>query len=101
MPNLLPPPPDPAPPAVVIAAAFAEGKCGDEHCMRQYRHYKGGVYDLICEARLESAPEVSMIVYRAADGSVWTRPRDVFSEIVEIERTKVELPLKFRLPKVT
>jgi len=57
--------------------------------MQQYRHYKGGIYDLVCEARLESDPAVTMMVYRAADGSVWTRPRDVFFELVEIDGTKV------------
>lgn len=50
----------------------------------QYRHFKGGIYDVICEATLESDPTVTMIVYRAANGAIWTRPRSVFFE--EIER---------------
>ena len=50
----------------------------------QYRHFKGGIYDFICEATLESDPTVTMIVYRAANGSIWTRPSSVFFE--EIER---------------
>ncbi|MDY7546565.1 DUF1653 domain-containing protein [Glaciimonas sp. CA11.2] len=50
----------------------------------QYRHFKGGIYDFICEATLESDPTVTMIVYRAANGAIWTRPRSVFFE--EIER---------------
>jgi hypothetical protein len=50
----------------------------------QYRHYKGGLYELVCEATLES--DLSpMIVYRAANGSVWIRPRDVFFETVEVD----------------
>lgn len=49
----------------------------------KYRHYKGGIYDLVCEARLESDPGVTMIVYRAADGTIWTRPSDVFFDLVE------------------
>jgi len=57
--------------------------------MQQDRHYKGGVYDFVCEARLESDPEVTMIVYRAPDGSVWTRPRDVFFGVVEVDGVNV------------
>lgn len=50
---------------------------------RQYRHFKGGIYNFICAARLESDPEVTMIVYTAADGSYWTRPNTVFFEKIE------------------
>jgi hypothetical protein len=48
----------------------------------KYRHYKGGIYEIVCEARLESAPQVIMIVYKSEDGSIWTRPKDVFFELV-------------------
>jgi hypothetical protein len=51
----------------------------------RYRHYKGGIYELICEATLESDPSVTMIVYRAANGTIWTRPASVFFELVELE----------------
>ena len=47
----------------------------------RYRHYKGGLYELVCEATLE-ADLTPLIVYRAQDGSVWVRPRDVFFELV-------------------
>ncbi|HEY0490841.1 MAG TPA: DUF1653 domain-containing protein [Telluria sp.] len=50
--------------------------------MQKYRHYKGGLYELVCIATLESDLS-EMIVYRAADGSIWTRPREVFFELVE------------------
>jgi len=49
----------------------------------KYRHFKGGVYDLVCEAKLESNPLIVMVVYRAHDGSIWVRPRDVFYELLE------------------
>jgi hypothetical protein len=49
----------------------------------RYQHYKGGIYELICEAILESDPTVTMIVYRAANGTIWTRPASVFFELVE------------------
>jgi hypothetical protein len=50
----------------------------------QYRHYKGGLYELVCMATLE-ADLSEMVVYRAADGSIWTRPKEVFFQLVEVE----------------
>jgi len=56
----------------------------------KYRHYKGGIYTVVCEARLEADPGVIMVVYQsAADGVIWTRPRDVFFEPVECEGAMV------------
>lgn len=52
--------------------------------MIEYRHYKGGIYELVCEATLES-DLTPMIVYRSADGSIWIRPKDVFFEMVEVD----------------
>jgi hypothetical protein len=54
----------------------------------QFRHYKGGLYDLVCVATLESDLS-EMIVYRAADGSIWTRPKTVFFELVEVNGQRV------------
>ena len=50
----------------------------------RYRHYKGGIYELICEATFE-ADGTPMIVYRAANGGCWVRTRDVFFEQVEVD----------------
>lgn len=57
--------------------------------MVRYRHYKGGLYELVCEATLESDPTITMIVYKAANGSIWTRPASVFFELVEVDGVKV------------
>ncbi len=54
----------------------------------QFRHYKGGLYELVCVATLESDLS-EMIVYRAADGSIWTRPKTVFFELVEVNGQRV------------
>ena len=54
----------------------------------QYRHYKGGLYELVCEATLES-DLTPMIVYRAANGTVWIRPKTVFFELVEVDGQQV------------
>lgn len=54
----------------------------------RYRHYKGGIYELVCEATLE-ADLTPVIVYRAHNGSLWVRPREVFFEILEVEGRQV------------
>ena len=56
----------------------------------KYRHYKGGIYEILCEAKLEADPSVIMVVYQSEDGSVWTRPRNVFFELVEHEGNSVQ-----------
>ena len=53
-----------------------------------YRHYKGGLYELVCEATLES-DLTPLIVYRAANGTVWVRPKEVFFEMVEVDGRQV------------
>ncbi|MBA5690149.1 DUF1653 domain-containing protein [Rugamonas apoptosis] len=55
----------------------------------RFRHYKGGVYELVSEATLE-ADLTPMIVYRAADGSVWVRPKDVFFQLIEVDGVMVQ-----------
>lgn len=54
----------------------------------QFRHYKGGLYEFVCEATLES-DHTPMIVYRAANGTVWCRPKHVFFELVDVDGKQV------------
>ncbi len=54
----------------------------------QYRHYKGGLYELVGEATLES-DLTPMMVYRAANGTLWVRPKAVFFELVEVDGQQV------------
>ena len=49
----------------------------------KYRHYKGGIYEIVCEAKLEADPSVTMMVYRSAEGVIWTRPQEAFFETVQ------------------
>lgn len=49
----------------------------------RYRHYKGGLYEHVCVATQESDLQ-PMIVYRASDGSLWTRPQQVFFEVIDV-----------------
>jgi DNA polymerase-3 subunit epsilon len=51
--------------------------------VQRYRHYKGGIYELVCEATQES-DLTPVIVYRSHNGSIWTRPKQVFFEMVEV-----------------
>jgi len=55
----------------------------------RFRHYKGGLYELVCEATME-ADLTPIIVYRAADGSIWCRPRSVFFEQIEVDGKQVQ-----------
>lgn len=56
----------------------------------KYRHYKGGIYEIVCEAKLEPDPSVIMMVYKSEDGSVWTRPKDIFFELVQYQGKTVQ-----------
>jgi len=54
----------------------------------RYRHYKGGVYELVCEAVLE-ADHTPVMVYRGEDGRIWVRPKAAFFETVELGGAQV------------
>jgi len=54
-----------------------------------YRHYKGGLYELVCEATQE-ADLVPVIVYRARNGTVWVRDKAVFFEMIEVDGKTVQ-----------
>lgn len=49
-----------------------------------YQHFKGNYYEVLCIARHSETTD-PMVVYRAlyGDGGVWTRPADMWNEIVE------------------
>ncbi len=50
----------------------------------KYRHFKGGLYEVLGVAR-HSETEEAMVVYRAlyGDGGLWVRPAAMWNEIVE------------------
>ncbi len=56
----------------------------------KYRHYKGGIYEIVCEALLESDPTVTLMIYRSHNGSIWARPKDVFFEMVQVDGKAVQ-----------
>jgi hypothetical protein len=51
----------------------------------RYRHYKGGLYEIVCEAKLEADPSITLIIYRSDEGLIWARPKDNFFETVQHE----------------
>ena len=55
----------------------------------RFKHYKGGMYELVCEATMES-DHTPIIVYRAADGSIWCRPKSIFFESINIDGRMVQ-----------
>lgn len=57
--------------------------CKEPHM--KYRHYKGGLYEIICEAKLESDPSVTLIIYCSEQGQTWARPKEIFFESVQHE----------------
>jgi hypothetical protein len=54
----------------------------------KYRHYKGGFYEWVGNAILES-DLTPMTIYRAADGRLWIRPTAVFVELIEVDGAMV------------
>jgi hypothetical protein len=51
----------------------------------RYRHYKGGIYEIVCEAKLEADPNITLMIYRSDEGMIWARPKEVFFETVQHE----------------
>ncbi len=51
----------------------------------KYRHYKGGIYEIVCEAKLESDPTVIMMIYKSENGMIWARPKQIFFELVQYD----------------
>lgn len=56
----------------------------------KYRHYKGGIYKIVCGARLKSDPSVTSIICKSENGLIWASPHDVSFEFVEIEGNTIQ-----------
>ena len=50
----------------------------------RFRHYKGGLYEVVCEAILE-ADHTAGVVYRVQDCKTGVRPRDAFFGSVDVD----------------
>ena len=56
----------------------------------RYRHYKGGLYEVLGVAR-HSETEEELVVYRALHGAgeLWVRPKAMFLETVAVGAAQV------------
>lgn len=55
-----------------------------EHWRDVWRHYKGGLYNVI-SIGFHTETEEKMVVYEGEDGTVWIRPLDMFIGMVEVD----------------
>jgi len=64
-------------------AALTEDKMNEEVAPGRYRHFKGGLYEVVGVAR-HSETQEEMVVYRAlyGEGGLWVRPKRMFLETV-------------------
>jgi hypothetical protein len=53
-----------------------------------YRHFKGGIYEVVGLAR-HSETEEELVVYRSPAGELWVRPKAMFLETVEVDGHEV------------
>jgi hypothetical protein len=55
-----------------------------------YKHYKNKNYKVICEATHSETRE-KVVVYQCLydDYSIWVRPKEMFTELVEVEGMQV------------
>lgn len=56
---------------------------------QRYRHYKGGIYEVVCRA-LQEADLTPVVVYKASNGTVWTRPESNFFETIIVDGKSVQ-----------
>lgn len=67
-----------------------------------YKHYKGGMYEVVGEARFSEDPNQEFVVYKALYeskiepsgiklpiGSLWVRPKSMFMEKILIDGKEV------------
>lgn len=50
---------------------------GDQDLRGSYRHFKGGLYEVLGVAR-HSETEEELVVYSSASGEWWVRPKEMF-----------------------
>ena len=62
-----------------------------EVTLGKYKHFKGGMYEVIALAK-HSETEEKMVVYKAlyGDGEIWVRPEKMWEEEVVFEGKKTK-----------
>lgn len=85
-------------PAPIPTPTFTPSEYPASRPAKYFQHYKGGIYEFIAEATHE-ADLTPVIVYKAPDGSWWTRKKTVFFENVELEGRMVPRFKPIEAPK--
>lgn len=62
-----------------------------------YRHYKGGLYQVLGEATHTENQE-SLVIYKDSNGKIWARPKDDFYGNVKVSGTLIK---RFKLEEKT
>lgn len=68
---------------------------GDEIRPGRYRHFRGGLYEVIGVGRSSENPKDEFVVYKQLhvgefpEGTIWIRPKAMFLETVEKDGKKV------------
>lgn len=51
-----------------------------------YRHFKGGIYEVVGVGKLSEEEKVEMVIYKSQEtGVIWLRPIEMFLEKIERE----------------
>lgn len=56
----------------------------------KYKHYKGGIYEVIGMATHTETLESMVIYKKCSSGSVWVRPASMWNELVDIPSGKIK-----------
>jgi len=67
--------------------------------MKQYQHYKGGIYTLLSTSVYHTETNERLAVYENSKGEVFARPYDMFFGEVEVDGVMV--PRFKEIPKVS
>lgn len=61
-----------------------------------WKHYKGGVYEIIGVGRIEYNSELCVVYKKTNDDNIWVRPLSDFFDLVETSRGSETRFVKYR-----
>lgn len=56
--------------------------------VKVYRHYKGGIYNVVGQA-IHTETDERLVIYEDVRGVMWARPATMFHEHVEVDGERV------------
>lgn len=57
-----------------------------------YKHYKGGLYRLIGEAKHTETEEDVVVYFSVETGRMWVRPKEMFYEFIDLPDGRKSVP---------